>query len=507
MAADKNDGDDHPPLPEPRPDGVVASRDGSETTRETGDMGRYSFPAPAGSHVDGKAIETIFERLDDLGAGTIAVDALGHVVWISDKYLHLLGLRRVEDGVGRDVEDIIPNSLLRRVVETGEAIPLDVMALGRRQLVVTRMPIKDDGGRVVGAVGFVLFDRVNALQPLVAKVTKLQSDLQQMRERLNTQVRRRVSFDDYIGDGPAIREVKRLARRAAGLDSTVLIQGETGTGKELIARAIHDNSARADRTFIGVNVAAIPETLLEAEFFGTVPGAFTGADRRPREGKFQLTDGGTLFLDEIGDMPLPLQSKLLRALQEHEIEPVGSNRAIRVDTRIIAATNVDLEKAVEAGRFRRDLYYRLNVLPIRLPALRFCLEDLEAIAKHLLERLIAANGFPRRILAPAAIDHLMRYDFPGNVRELANLIERAVIISDGPVLTETDFAVAVPSMAGRTETRSLADAVDDFERGFIRDALRATDGHVGEAAARLGLSRATLYKKIAKLGLASRLRD
>ncbi len=465
-----------------------------------------SFPVQAGSHVDGGAVRTIFERLDDLGAGTIAVDEFGHIVWISDKYLPLLGLSAMEEGVGHDVEEIIPNSLLRRVVETGEAMPLDVMALGQRQLVVTRMPIKDDGGHVVGAVGFVLFDRVNALQPLVAKVTKLQSDLRAMREKLNAQTRRRVAFEDYIGESPAIREVRRLTRRASEMDATVLIQGETGTGKELIARAVHDNSPRAERTFIGVNVAAIPETLLEAEFFGTVPGAFTGADRRPREGKFQLTDGGTLFLDEIGDMPLPLQAKLLRALQEHEIEPVGSNRPIRVDTRIIAATNVDLEEAVKAGRFRRDLYYRLNVLPIRLPALRHCLSDLEAMAKHLLERLIATNGFPRRTLAPSAIDLLMRYDFPGNVRELCNLIERAVIISEGPILTEADFVGSLPQTAS-AQTRSLAEAVDDFEREFIREALRASHGHVEEAAERLGVSRATLYKKITRYGLTARSKD
>ena len=470
-------------------------------------MDESSFHPPDGSHVDAKAIETIFERLDDLGAGTIAVDGLGHIVWISEKYLPLLGLKRVEEGIGHDVEEIIPNSLLRRVVETGEAMPLDIMALGERQLVVTRMPIKDDGGHVVGAIGFVLFDRVNALQPLIAKITKLQNDLQAMRDKLHAQ-RRRVAFDDYIGESPAIREVKRLARRAAEQDTTVLIQGETGTGKELIARAIHDNSARSAKAFIGVNVAAIPETLLEAEFFGTVPGAFTGADRKPREGKFQLTDGGTLFLDEIGDMPLPLQTKLLRALQEHEIEPVGSNRAIRVDTRIVAATNVDLEQAVAAGRFRRDLYYRLNVLPIGLPPLRTCLGDLEAMAKHLLERLIVTNGFPRRTLAPSAIDLLMRYDFPGNVRELCNIIERAVILSDGPILTDADFSALLPmGTAGPVGLKTLTEAVDEFEKGFIRDALRAAHGHIEEAADLLGLSRATLYKKIAKHGLSSRHPD
>ncbi|TBW32652.1 AAA family ATPase [Siculibacillus lacustris] len=457
-----------------------------------------------------RAIETILQRIDEVGAGTIAVDRFGHIVWISEKYLPLLGLKSGEEGIGHDIEDIIPNSLLRRVVETGEAIPLDIMQLGNRQLVVTRMPIKDDDGLVIGAVGFVLFDRVNALKPLLTKITKLQTDLAQMREKLNAQRRAKYSLDEYIGTSPAILEVKRLARRAAAQDTTVMLQGETGTGKELIAHAIHDNSARAEKPFVAVNVAAVPETLLEAEFFGTVPGAFTGADRRPREGKFQLTDGGTLFLDEIGDMPLTLQTKLLRALQEHEIEPLGSNRVIRVDVRVITATNVDLESAVTAGRFRRDLYYRLNVLPIRLPPLRECLTDLEALTLHLLDRLITTNGFPRRAIAPGAIDLLACYDFPGNVRELCNLIERAVILSDTPVLTAEDFAAVLPrpmvaaATAGR---RTYAAALADFEATLIGDTLAAVRGRVDDAAAILDLSRATLYKKMARLGLASKQRD
>jgi transcriptional regulator with PAS, ATPase and Fis domain len=456
------------------------------------------------------AIETIFQRLDELGAGTIAVDGVGHVVWISEKYLPLLGLKSVGEGIGHDVEEIVPNSQLRHVVETGEAMPLDIMALGERQLVVTRMPIKDDVGHVIGAIGFVLFDRVNALQPLIAKITKLQSDLQMMREKLNTQRRARHTFDDYIGQSPAILEVKRLGRRAAAQDTTILLQGETGTGKELIAHAIHDGSARAGRPFVAINVAAVPESLLEAEFFGTVPGAFTGADRRPREGKFQMADGGTLFLDEIGDMPLPMQTKLLRALQEHEIEPVGSNRVVHVDTRIIAATNVDLEKAVKEGRFRRDLFYRLNVLPIRLPPLRECMVDLEPMAHHLLERLVVTNGFPRRTLAPSAIDMLMRYGFPGNVRELCNLIERAIILSDSPVLTDRDFDSVLPrpgEVATEIGVLSYAEALAEFERTLIRDALRVTRGRIDDAAALLDLSRATLYKKMAKLGLKSKIQD
>lgn len=467
-------------------------------------MDESSFHPPDGSHVDAKAIETIFERLDDLGAGTIAVDGLGHIVWISEKYLPLLGLKRVEEGIGHDVEEIIPNSLLRRVVETGEAMPLDIMALGERQLVVTRMPIKDDGGHVVGAIGFVLFDRVNALQPLIAKITKLQNDLQAMRDKLHAQ-RRRVAFDDYIGESPAIREVKRLARRAAEQDTTVLIQGETGTGKEVFARALHAASQRAERPFVAVNCAALPEGLIEAELFGYEEGAFTGARRKGSKGLMREADGGVLFLDEIGDMPFALQARLLRALQEREVTPLGGGRPVPVDFALVCATHQGLAEAVERRSFRQDLYFRIAQYTVELPPLRQR-GDISGIVESLW-RDFAADNDAR--LSPAALARLAGYDWPGNFRQLkATLRTLAILAEPGETLddealpadirraTAVAATIEVPVVEVEPATTAAPASLDEVGIAAMRAAVEACGGNVTRAAARLGIHRSTLYRRL-----------
>src|SRR5690606_10101099 len=239
---------------------------------------------------------------------------------------------------GQEVEKVIPTSLLRQVVETGEPILLDMLDTPGGPLVVMRLPVHDDAGTVIGAIGFALFDQLRNLAPLVTRFMQIQEELASTRSLLQAR-QAKYSFSHFIGASAASLEVKRRARRGAASESPVLLLGETGTGKELLAHAIHSASPRAHRPFVSVNCAAIPETLLEAEFFGTAPGAFTGADRKGRPGKLQIAQGGTLFLDEIGDMPLALQSKLLRVLQEKEFEPVGSNEVRRSDVRLIAATS------------------------------------------------------------------------------------------------------------------------------------------------------------------------
>jgi transcriptional regulator with PAS, ATPase and Fis domain len=286
----------------------------------------------------------------------------------------------------------------------------------------------------------------------------------------------------------------------------VLLLGETGTGKELLAHAIHAGSTRAERAFVSVNLAAVPETLLEAEFFGVAPGAYTGADRKGRDGKFRLADGGTLFLDEIGDMPLALQAKLLRTLQDQEVEPLGSNQVLKVDVRVIAATSRDLRKLVAEGRFREDLYYRLNVLPVRLPALRERPEDLEALAENLLEGIAIRTGMPQRELDPSALAVLATYRWPGNVRELRNVLEQAAMFTDNPRLGSADFASIIPVASGdappETSSRALRplpQLIAEIERSSIESALAATGGNKASAAKLLGISRATLYERLAAL--------
>src|SRR5258708_5942406 len=256
--------------------------------------------------VRARAMETLFERLENLCEGAIAIDRAGRVVYVNEKYLHSLRLNHVSEAIGRPIEEIIPNSLMRRVAETGEPILLDIMELGGEQLVVTRMPIEDENRNVIGAIGFVLSDRLDNLKPLIARMGQLESDLRVARRQLSQARTARFTFDDYVGGTSRIARAKELAGRAARQSVTVLLSGETGTGKELLAQAIHNASARTEKPFVSVNVAAIPDTLIESEFFGAASGAYTGADRKGRDGQFRVADSGTLFLDEIGEMPLQL---------------------------------------------------------------------------------------------------------------------------------------------------------------------------------------------------------
>jgi transcriptional regulator with PAS, ATPase and Fis domain len=473
-------------------------------------------PARAGLPLDGEAIvklaaRSMFELFSDMAQGMMLVDRAGRVVWINEaykKFLPALGFERVEDFVGRPVEEVVPNTLMRHVIESGKPILVDLLSNKAGTFVVSRIPLRDEAGQVIGALGMVLFDHPETtLQPLIAKFATLQRDLDEARKALAAQRRTKYTLASFIGSSPAVLEVKRQARRAAQSGATVLLLGETGTGKELLAHAIHAGSVRAQRPFISVNLAAVPETLLEAEFFGVAPGAYTGADRKGRDGKFRLADGGTLFLDEIGDMPLALQAKLLRALQEQEFEPLGSNQVIKVDVRVIAATSRDLRKLAAEGRFREDLYYRLNVLPIRLPTLRERLSDLEALAESLLEGIAVRTGMPQRELAPSALAALASYPWPGNVRELRNLLEQAAMLTDSQRLSGEDFAAILPTAAAVLPAedaaprtfRPLPQLIAEIERNSIESALAATGGNKASAAKLLGISRATLYERLAAL--------
>lgn len=313
-------------------------------------------------------------------------------------------------------------------------------------------------------------------------------------------------FEGLVGDSASMRRVYERIERVAASPSTVLITGETGTGKELVARAIHARSERASRLFVAVNCAAIPGELLEAELFGVVRGAFTGATH-DRAGKFELADGGTLFLDEIGDMPLEMQAKLLRVLQERVVERLGSSVPRPVDVRVIAATHRDVGALARVGRFREDLMYRLAVVPIELPPLRDRRVDIAPIARAAVDRFAARSG--RHVtLAPEAVLRLERYDWPGNVRELHNVIERAVLLAPESELGADDFAdlpVRANPMVLEPNTppaeATLADVVAAAERGAIVAALRATGDNKTRAAERLGISVRTLWYKLQRFGL------
>ncbi|HEY2254185.1 MAG TPA: sigma 54-interacting transcriptional regulator [Variovorax sp.] len=486
------------------------------------------------------AARSMFHLFSSISQGMFLVDRSGRIVWVNEGYrrfLPALGFSSIDQFLGHPVEDVIPNTQMRRVLETGEPILVDLLTNKAGTFVVSRIPLREERegdapGEVIGAIGIVLFDHPETtLQPLISKFALLQRDLDDARRELASQRnnplyqqsadgrrRSKHTFASFIGSSPAAVEVKRHARRAAQSSSPVLLLGETGTGKELLAHAIHAASARAGGMFVSVNIAAVPDTLLEAEFFGVAPGAFTGAERKPREGKFKLADGGTLFLDEIGDMPLGLQAKLLRALQEGEIEPLGSNKLVPFDARVIAATSRDLAALVREGRFREDLYYRLNVLPVRVPPLRERSADIPALVEVLGEDMALRSGEAPPELTPDALALLAAQQWRGNIRQLRNVLEQVTMRSDSQridaaqlerILREagqdqiTPPAVRTAGPAPDPDDQSaalllrpLAEQVAELERRAIAAALAATGGNKLASSRLLGISRATLYERL-----------
>ena len=310
---------------------------------------------------------------------------------------------------------------------------------------------------------------------------------------------------EIIGESAAIRGLREQIATAAPTTGRVLVHGENGSGKELVARAVHAGSARRAGPFVEVNCAAIPEELIESELFGHEKGAFTGALAR-RRGKFELADGGTLFLDEIGDMSLKTQAKVLRALEERAFERVGGKDTIRVDVRVIAASNRDLEGLIRDGRFRDDLYYRLNVIPIEVPPLRERRDDVPALVDHFVALFCAENGKRAKAISGEALAYFLAYDWPGNVRELRNMVERLVIMAPGDVIDADHLPAPLrpkdaPGPGAEPRERSLREARDHFERSYILAELRANDWNMTRTAERLGIERSHLYRKLKAYGI------
>ena len=479
-----------------------------------------SLPRDAQSILE-LAARSMFDLFANASEGMMLVDRQARVVWINDqykRYLPALGFSRAEDFIGHSVASVVQNTQMHQVLETGKPILIDLLTNKAGTFVVSRIPLRDSAGDVIGALGIVLFDHAEtSLQPFVDKFALLQRDLDDARRELADQRRQQTgqrqskyTFASFVGTSPAAVEVKRQARRAAQTSSPVLLLGETGTGKELLAHAIHASSARARGSFISVNIAAVPGTLLEAEFFGVAPGAYTGADRKGRDGKFKLADGGTLFLDEIGDMPMELQVKLLRALQEGEIEPLGSNKLQPFDARVIAATSRDLTALMREGKFREDLFYRLNVLPIRVPPLRERRSDIAALLEVLGEEMAHRSGDRQPDLAPDALALLSAQTWRGNIRELRNVLEQTMMRSDTMNISRAQFEEvlresgiehitpdSLPTPDGDVDPlRPLAEQIAQVEQRAIAAALQATQGNKLAASRLLGISRAKLYERL-----------
>jgi two-component system response regulator HydG len=329
--------------------------------------------------------------------------------------------------------------------------------------------------------------------------------------RENQSLRQFLSNNDalasIIGSSPPMKEMKEMIQAIAPSEATVLIQGESGTGKELIAKAIHGCSNRSNKPLVSVNCAALTDTLLESELFGHEKGAFTGADKR-RDGRFMLANKGTIFLDEVGEVPLPMQAKLLRAIQEREIQRVGSDTILHADVRIIAATNKDLPESVKEGKFREDLYYRLNVVTVEAPSLRKRSGDIPSLAKYFLEKLAEKNRKHIVDFTPVTMDCLTRYDWPGNVRELENAIERAVVLCTGNYITEHELPSSITQSfiandVGGDQLRKMAGLpLEEIEKEAIFQTLQKTSGNKSEAAKLLNITRTTLNNKIKKYNIA-----
>ena len=469
------------------------------------------------------AARSMFDLFASASEGMLLVDREARVVWINDQYrrfLPALGFPREEDFVGHAVSDVVQNTQMHQVLRSGKPILIDLLSNRAGTFVVSRIPLRDEAGEVIGALGIVLFDQASHnLQPLIAKFAQMQHDLHEAQRQLADKKaasahgsrQSRYTFASFVGTSPAAVEVKRQARRAAQSGSPVLLLGETGTGKELLAHAIHAASGRASGPFVSVNIAAVPDTLLEAEFFGVAPGAYTGAERKGRVGKFKLADGGTLFLDEIGDMPPGLQAKLLRALQEGEIEPLGSNQLVPYDARVVAATSRDLPALVASGQFREDLYYRLNVLPVRVPPLRERRGDIPALIEVLGEDM-AHRGSPPPELSASAVALLAAQQWRGNIRELRNVLEQAALRADSDrldagqmeaLLRQSGLAQIQPALPPEPAPpdasallRPLAEQVAELEPRAVAAAMQTTGGNKLAAARLLGISRATLYERL-----------
>jgi transcriptional regulator with PAS, ATPase and Fis domain len=489
-----------------------------------------SLPRDAQSILE-LAARSMFDLFANASQGMLLVDRQARVVWVNEQYkrfLPALGFEKVEDFVGHPVASVLQNTQMHHVLETGKPILIDLLTNRAGTFVVSRIPLLGSAGEVIGALGIVLFDHAETnLQPLMGKFALLQRDLDDARRELASQRssqsgqrQSKYTFASFVGASPAAVEIKRQARRAAQTSSPVLLLGETGTGKELLAHAIHAASARSGGPLISLNIAAVPDTLLEAEFFGVAPGAYTGADRKGREGKFRLAHGGTLFLDEIGDMPLGLQAKLLRALQEGEIEPLGSNKLVPFDARVIAATSRDLGRLMREGNFREDLFYRLNVLPLRVPPLRERREDIAALVEALGEDMALRSGSQPPELSSDALALLAAQLWRGNIRELRNVLEQALMRSDThrisaqqlqavlaaagvePVAMQTGLAHVVQALSTAAQPmpdlplRPLAEQVAALERQAISAAMAATQSNKVLAAKMLGISRATLYARL-----------
>lgn len=445
------------------------------------------------------SMETIFSGFD----GAIIIDETGKIMLFTEYYAHELGVRP-EAVLGKNIVEVFPSTRLMEVMQTGQPITADRWELKGRGHIVSRVPIMYNN-KVIGAVGFNVFP-YEKMQHFIAKLSSLSAELSYYKETIKQLRSARYSMQSIIGQSAPLLEAKAKAEQIAGSAAPVFIYGETGTGKELFAHAIHQESPRRNGPMIRVNCAGIPESLMEAEFFGYEEGAFTGAKKGGKPGKFEIARQGSLFLDEIGELPYALQAKLLRVLQEKEFERVGGTETIKADVRIISASNVDLRKLMKNNLFRGDLFYRLNVFLIKIPPLRERTEDIPILVDHFIKEQNAETGTQVEGIGVEAMNVLINYHWPGNVRELEIVIARACLDAKAGIIgVENLLRFGGRKVADRTspgqELVTLKEVREAAEKKAILIALEKTAGNKQKAADLLGIHRTSLYYKLNEYGL------
>jgi PAS domain S-box-containing protein len=452
-------------------------------------------------NLDKDYIDALLTVMDAFNEWFVVINEKGIITSISDDYKEFLGC---DNPIGKKVEDIIENTKMGKVLKTGIADIGGIQEIKGNKMIAMRVPIKKDG-KVISAVGKVVFKDISDFHALSKKLLDLEKEVEFYKSKIAENKTAKYSVENIIGHSNKIRKVKDLIGKVANTNSNVLINGESGTGKEMIAHSIHNSSKRYLAPFIKINCASIPAELLESELFGYEEGAFTGAKKGGKKGKFELANGGSIFLDEIGDMNINMQAKILRVIQAREIESIGGSGVKSVDVRIITATNKNLEELVKKGEFREDLYYRLNVVKIVSPPLRERKEDIPALANALRIKIAKRLDVYVEGISKDAIECLGNYDWPGNIRELENVIERAINLLDSNIMIKTEHLskrfTSAKYKRYSDKNEYLKTIVEEVEKEVILECLNRNNWNKNKTAQILGISRAGLYKKIEEFNL------
>lgn len=454
------------------------------------------------SEMDQIPRDLLFALLNNPYESLILIDAEGIVRFVSESN-ETIRRGTLQSAVGKHISEVNPDSDLVRIIHTGRAEIGRSLVLNDRERIVARIPLTRQG-RVVGAAGKLLLSSPRKVKALYRRIESLEKQLDYYKSASRQVQGANFSFGNIVGTSSRLEEAKTLANMAAENDSPVIISGESGTGKELFAHAIHAAGRRRQAAFVRINCGAIPAELIESELFGYEAGAFTGAQRQGAAGKIELAHNGTLFLDEVSEMPLRMQVKLLRVLQDKVVERIGGGRPRQINFRLISATNQDLESMIRQGAFRLDLFYRINVMTIELPPLRTITEDIPIIFEALMDELRLQSRRGRKLVSPEALSALVSYAWPGNIRELRNVAERALILCEGDRVEFDHLPKAVRAAAGRQPSGGgngitpLKNIMADAERQAIADALSRSGNNRAEAARQLGIHRTGLYQKMKK---------